>query len=441
MERSTHSGVTARRHAFRREAWIVYVLVCAAVTVSAILQLRSWNWTLFDTRIYLDATTKTLNGTADLYDGRFGDGWPFTYPPFAVLAFAPLAALARPVGTALLTIGSLAALFRICWLVADRSIAQWRLGERVGVAAGTLAPLAAAAAVLLAARSDAVAGTFAFGQINLVMAWLVVEDYLGAGRRRIGRSGVAGVLTGLAAGVKVTPALAAVPRLFTREYATALRALGAGVVTLVLSAAVLPHEVVTYFTSALWDTDRPGAPESEWNQSLSGFVARVLHDVPGAGGVRWALVTVALVAGLYLTARLLRRGDDVGAVLVVFVTTGSVSPITWYHHLVLVPLFGVWAILATRRWARGAYPAVAAQAVLLGLWVLTGLYQSVPRDNGAELHHTLLETLISEAVPVLSLTIVVTLAVAMLRVDDGGVIGGSGGADGGVTDGASSIGR
>ena len=66
------------RRSFRCEAWLVYLLACAFVTVSAILQLRSWNWTLFDTRIYLDATTKTLNGTADLYEGRFGDGWPFT---------------------------------------------------------------------------------------------------------------------------------------------------------------------------------------------------------------------------------------------------------------------------------------------------------------------------------------------------------------------------
>lgn len=406
------------RRSFRREAWLVYLLACACVTVSAILQLRSWNWTLFDTRIYLDATAKTLNGTADLYEGRFGDGWPFTYPPFAVLAFAPLAALARSVATGLLTLGSLVALFRICWLLADRSIAQWRLGERApapGLATGALTPLAAAGGVLLAARSDAVGGTLAFGQINLVMAWFVVEDYLGLGRRRLAGARLSGMLTGLAAGVKVTPALAAVPRLFTRDDASALRALGAGVVTVVVSTIVLPHEVVTYFTSALWDTSRPGAPESEWNQSLSGLVARVMHDVPGAGLVRLLVIAAALVAGVFVTAALLRRDDDVGAVLVIFVTTGAVSPVTWYHHLVLAPLFAVWAILATRGWAKGLYPAIAAQAFLLGLWVLTGMYQSVPRDNGSELHHDPLETVISEAVPVLSLTILLTLAAAIAR--------------------------
>ena len=43
------------------------------------------------------------------------------------------------------------------------------------------------------------------------------------------------------------------------------------------------------------------------------------------------------------------------------------------------------------------------------------MYQSVPRDNGAELHHDSLETVISEAVPVLSLTILLTLAAAIAR--------------------------
>ena len=208
----------------RARSTALYLLVLAIAAGAQIPRLAGARWSLFDTRIYRDATRLALHG-GDLYGAVFEGGWPYTYPPFSVLLFSPLTAVGEAFGTGVLTLLSVAALGRIAWLVAEALVDRLaRRGAVPDALRGAALPLAATGVLLLHLWSDPVQGTFGFGQVNLLLAWLVTEDYLGHGAGR--RWGGAG--TALAAGVKVTPALSALPRMILSPRRTIPVVLGTG---------------------------------------------------------------------------------------------------------------------------------------------------------------------------------------------------------------------
>ncbi|WP_239022398.1 glycosyltransferase 87 family protein [Raineyella fluvialis] len=117
-----------------------------------------------DLKVYRMGGEFIWHRQTSLYDLK--DFWlPFTYPPFAAVVFAPLALLppqAMIVATYAL---SGAALIRISVLVLRRL--QPNL-------AATIAILLTPMALLL----DPIVSNFGFGQVNLLLAWLVVEDLM-----------------------------------------------------------------------------------------------------------------------------------------------------------------------------------------------------------------------------------------------------------------------
>lgn len=176
----------------------------------------------------------------------------------------------------------------------------------------------------------------------------------------------------------------------------------------------LPGQTVDYFTKVVWNTSRPGDLGSEWNQSITGMVHRLVGD-DGATGLPILILTlVAVVCGLYAATVRLREGDPLGCVLICAVTTALVSPITWYHHLVLLPLVTVWVTARLRTWGARTAILLQLEALALCVWVVAGLYQNVPAGDGKEFHHDFGQTIVSEGVPLLRLLLVITLALATL---------------------------
>ena len=96
--------------------------------------------------------------------------------------------------------------------------------------------------------------TFIFGQINVLLAVLILADL---GRRRSGGAG-SGVLTGLAAGLKITPAAMGLVPLVLGRWRTIIGMLLGVLITVLGAAVVLPREVLDYFTHQLFSTDRVG---------------------------------------------------------------------------------------------------------------------------------------------------------------------------------------
>jgi alpha-1,2-mannosyltransferase len=173
--------------------------------------------------------------------------------------------------------------------------------------------------------------TVAFGQINLLVAVLVLADLV---RPELARW--RGALVGVAAGIKLTPLFFVLYLLVTRRFRAAGTALAGFGVTAVIGAAVLPGDSFAFWSGAFADPARVGSPEHPGNQSLRGLIARAFGDWPGQRLLWLAGAAVLAVLGLWLAARLSARGGELVAVLLCGLTATVVSPFSWVHHWVWV---------------------------------------------------------------------------------------------------------
>ncbi|MGC0333793.1 hypothetical protein RKD23_006783 [Streptomyces sp. SAI-170] len=261
---------------------LLVLALAAAVTVftATVPLLRDW----FDLRVYHGALHNWLREGGRLYDYRVpGTPYGFTYPPFAALAMLPLAWLPFGAAVVIALLLDLAALAVVLRLLTGRA---WRRHGWYGCA------LAACVLALFEPLRD----TVSFGQVNLLLLALVLVDgwLLATGRDRW-----AGVGIGLAAAIKLTPALFAGLLLLAgrRRAAGVATAVAAGATA--LAAAAAPDASRFYWTQALWDTSRVGRLDYVSNQSLQGILAR-LGETDRAV---WAAAVVVVLAVWGVRAR------------------------------------------------------------------------------------------------------------------------------------------
>nr|WP_285831218.1 glycosyltransferase 87 family protein [Streptomyces meridianus] len=275
---------------------------------------------------------------------------PATYPPFAAILFVP-AALAPP---AVLKVCAVAANLALLVLLVRLSL------DLAGVPrAHPLRPAAICAGAALALWLEPVFQTLIFGQINLVLACLVLWD---AGRPDGARG--KGLATGLAAGIKITPAVFVLFLLVTGRRRAGLAALAAFAGSVLAGALALPAASHAYWTGLLFDTGRVGKVWIVDNQSLHGLMGRLLHR-PDAGAAGTVAAVLVVIAGLAVARRVTLRGRPEWGLLCAALTGLLVSPISWSHHWVwCVPLL---ALLSRRR---AVLAAVAVVFTARSMWLL-----------------------------------------------------------------------
>jgi hypothetical protein len=325
-----------------------FALIAASVGVSLVLVEwfgRPYNF--FDLRIYHGAMVWWSSG-GNLYqyiapETTLG----FTYPPFAALVMRPMALLPMLAAGWVNLFASLAALaFMVTLLV--RPVARRRGWRTWFVVALVVPPLAA---------TEPVRETLGFGQVNLLLAALVLLDLvlLRRGGRVVPAAGLlaggalAGVGIGLATAVKITPGLFILYLLLSRQWRPAFVAMGSALGATILAWIVAGQESATYYTSILWDTGRVGVPDATPNQSLAGVLAR-LFDSQHTPGLLWlSFAAVVLAIGLSRAVSAHHEGDEVTAFTLVALTANAVCPISWSHHLVFVVLAVLILLDAARR--------------------------------------------------------------------------------------------
>ena len=191
-------------------------------------------------------------------------GLQATYPPFAALVFVPLTWLPQgwlPWTGLVVNIALLLLVVRLSLRFA---------GFPRALASGPAATLVVGAIALWA---EPVFLTLRNGQINLALLALVLWDV-----NRIARSRWTGVGIGIAAGLKVTPAVLIVYLLLTRRYRAAAVAAGTFVATLAVSGVLLPNATWRFWSKLVFDSGRVGDVEAAGNQSIYGAVARITHS-------------------------------------------------------------------------------------------------------------------------------------------------------------------
>lgn len=288
---------------------------------------------------------------------------PFTYPPFAALLFAPLAWLPSAPAAVIFFIINVACLW---WVIA---LTLRRCAPRLA------APAWAACALPLALLTEPVRETLFFGQINLILMALVCTDILG---RRLPFP--RGILVGLAAAIKLTPAVFGLYFLVKRDWRGAAWAVGSALGFTLCAALISPHNSLVYWLHTLSNTGRIGSPFYASNQSLQGFLYRL--EVPeDLLSILWLVGSVLFVAAIaWAMHRLLSVGAAPAALILNALIALICSPISWSHHWVwLIP-----ALIVTGTAARGRRAMLALSAAIAAA-ILAAPHWLLPTNDGREL--------------------------------------------------------
>ncbi|PXX69280.1 alpha-1,2-mannosyltransferase [Nocardia tenerifensis] len=365
-------------------AWWTIVLagvVAGAYYLVQVLEHRQVMMHLIDLSVYQIAGDRVSHHVSVYDSPLLGDTrgvWEFVYTPFAALIFVPLRWLHGDLYTLVGGLGNFAMLAVACWTAL--SMLGYRRDRRTAVAA------VAVAGLLL--WCEPIRQSMAFGQINILLLLIVIVDMALPDTSRW-----KGVLTGVAAGIKLTPAFFVLYLLVTRRYRAAATAVGALVATLVVGFAVLPKDSLTFWTGAFMDPQRVGVPANLSNESLRGLIARSV-GVEGTHQLLWLAGAAAMAAVcLYLARRLSRAGHELPAVVCVGVTMTAVSPFSWVHHWVwLAPLLVYLGDLALRRRGLVAPLGFLATAIVVSGGVLVVFDPTLVSvfDFAARAHPTLL---------------------------------------------------
>jgi alpha-1,2-mannosyltransferase len=309
---------------------------CSLLAYTAIVRLRTRDMSaMYDLGVYRAAAAAADHGQ-QLYNVRFPPiNMPFTYTPFAALLFVPLTWLSWD------QIRVAAAVVNVVALFGCVALSVRLAGGRTGWQSRLATTLLLGAACLW---TEPVQQTLRFGQVNLVLLLLVLTDL-----NLPDESRAKGVLTGIAAAIKLTPAVLIAYLFVTGRRAAALRGVAVVVGTAGLAATFLPQASWAYWTHDVFGARRIGNPIYLANQSINGVLVRLLG--PGlVTDLLWAgLAAVTLVVGLAWGARLHRRGHDLAGAVAAAGAGLLASPISWSHHWVWIVPALVLAWEAARR--------------------------------------------------------------------------------------------
>lgn len=355
---------TTREHTNNISPWVRRggPAVAAASLLTYVAVYLQWpNLKLqIDAMVYRFAAERLLAGL-DLYSTGF-TGKPtellFIYPPFAAICAVPLALLDRTTVQYLWLLGGLAALTYVVVQMLKSAGMQASTGL-IGLASLLVGVIAWLEPVRLTAE---------LGQINVLLLVLVVTDLL-AGKH----SRWAGVGIGLAAGIKLTPALFIVYLLVTRRMRAAMVAAVTFAATVGLGFAVAPSDSTTFWLRGRFDDVNRISRDPLANTSVHGLFLR-MHWSPTLATI--VAITVAAVA-ILIAAIAYRRGYDVLAIAVVGLAAAAASPFSWSHHWVwFAPLV---VHLGHRACVGGSQTAAAAMWAICA--VVGGWFVSIAGDT------------------------------------------------------------
>jgi alpha-1,2-mannosyltransferase len=253
----------------------------------------------------------------------------FTYPPGALLLFWPLTWLKLRTATlwwTLLSELALAGAFFVCWR-------RWRRSDPWLVAAGSL--LYAVLAILI---FPPLSIHIALGQLGMFIMVALAVDYL------VLAGPAKGVLTGVAAAIKIYPIVFIVAWAIRREWRPALTALASGLATCLIALAIWPSLFSAFVHRQLLSGREVGhfLTNAHYLASSSSpftiFFRWPFHGGTAAHVVGWLATLAAVALLLFAGDRLWRVDRAVGSFVMVMAASVLAGPVTWDHYYTFAPL-------------------------------------------------------------------------------------------------------
>lgn len=373
----------------------------------------SWVYHI-DIDVYREGGRAFLDGD-NLYTQSYEVGGitlPFTYPPLAAMLFAPLALIPYQLGSLVFNLGSALILWWCLTIILRHSLSTWADSDhrKIGL---WIMPLA-----LLA---EPVWETQSFGQINIVLMAFVLIDVL-ARRTWLPR----GVLIGLAAALKLTPAVFFLVFLINRQWRAAATTVASGVGFTLVAALISPNNSVTYWLHTLSDPSRIGGLAYSANQSIRGALTRFGDAETEQSSLPWLiLMLITLVTIIFAMiqverhARMVGQPAQLGLALIASLIALLCSPVSWSHHWTWLLLWAValWSVayLSRRSQTRVYQRTVVTLASATTLLVLLRPHWLVPHTNNQEHDWSFWAHLVGNSYVILALIFVLS-AVLMPRL-------------------------
>ncbi len=384
----------------------------------------------FDVYVYWYALNNWFNGNSlyDWYALPDYKMYPFTYPPFGAWSLSPLTWFDYETAARLM----------IMAIALQTAVIVALIGRSLGWSWGSAFAIAPWAAIVIEQCLEPFNQSVGFAQVNTAMMALVMIDVAAPDSWK-GR----GVASGLAAAIKLTPAIAILIFLLRRQWRSAITMVTTSLTVTLLSWIISPSESARFFFDAMWDPQRAGDAYYTSNQNLKGFVARALPE--NAWSITWAItVALALVAAIWLCLRIQAAAtsvviphsasDAVASGLLntaapaapapvlpenlatlltaaVIMTLGLlVSPITWSHHWVW-GLATVVVLIAVALRLKSL--ALMGTALVQGALFIMAPHWWFPYGQVNELHWNVVEQLVGSSYTLAAIASGVALAWAL----------------------------
>jgi alpha-1,2-mannosyltransferase len=288
-----------------------------------------------------------------LYDVRLASlPLRFTYPPFAALLFWPFAQLSVHVGQLVWSLLNLVMLVALTATSIHAARPQWPHQRTWAIAAIVLVPALRLSPDLL---------TFDFGQINFLIALLVLLDLtcvINVRSHTLPR----GLMLGIAAALKLTPLIFIAFLLLTRQFRAGATALGTFLFCSLAAGVITPHSWLLYWSSEIFNAKRPGNLLYMSDQNLHSALQRMI-SAPPPPILLGSLTLLFAVGGLAVATWAYRVSSPMLGILLCAATGLIISPVSWSHHYVwIVPLLA-WLVLAADRPRSGWWWALGVAAL------------------------------------------------------------------------------
>lgn len=343
------------------------------------LSVDEWFHYHIDFDVYREGAKAYLAGE-NLYTRDYsvwGINLPFTYPPLAAILFTPFTLMPVNTGGAILNLLSAFLLWHVLLMVTRRILPSWGAKAQFG-----LATLVFPLMLVL----EPVRETMSYAQVNIALMWLVVMDTVPA-NKRIPR----GIFVGLAAAIKLTPAVFGLYFLLKRDWRAAITSVLSGVVASGIAWFMAPTSSKTYWLETLHDTGRIGVLAWPSNQSFKGVLYRAGQE---SSGVWTILVLIGITAIALAMRKMIAQGQDVAAILLNSTVALLCSPVSWSHHWVwFAPAMLLILVAGVGRKSK----ALGAGWLLSALVAISSPHWGMPRENGLETTWSLLQQVVGNA--------------------------------------------
>lgn len=353
MTQNRHSSVTLNFSP--KVLWTASAIALVSGLWQIGMFFKKWNF-LLDMEVYR-AGARAFLDNQPLYSAPFnvrGVVLPFIYPPFGAAILSPFAMVSSHFAAASVLLISAVLTFVCIYAITQALIAD---KFHAFVFAAMMWPLA-----LLSEPHTSNAG---FGQINVLVMALCVLDLVPR-RRWLPQ----GTLIGLAAAIKLTPVALCLFFLLKKDFKAISWAALSGITVTTITACFRLTATIQFFTETVFkmnSTKEAGVSTAYMtNQSIKGMLMRwapseqSAQDHQGLIDIIWLVfVVLSVLAIARLMILMFRRGMEVDAALLNAGLMLIISPISWSHHWVWMPLF---ALVLLYRWL-----STPGNPVLLGI--------------------------------------------------------------------------